>query len=57
MAHEKKLHPGLFTKLTKVAIKGNEKATSIFQGTVGKRVKDRDSGLVNVTEEDLQISR
>ena len=57
MAHEKKLHPGLFTKLTKVAIKGNEKATSILQGTVGKRVKDRDSGLVNVTEEDLQISR
>lgn len=43
MAHEKKLHPDLFTKLTK--------------GTVGKRVKDRDSGLVNVTEEDLQISR
>jgi len=43
MSHEKKSHPDLYKKLTK--------------GLGGVRVKDRDQGIVRLTEEQLGISR
>jgi len=43
LSHEKKSHPELYTKLTK--------------SLSGVKVKDRDQGLVQVTEDQLEITR
>ena len=55
LSHEKKSHPDLYTKLTKVAskYKKNQTFTPVLQSLCGVRVKDRDQGLVQVTEEQL----
>ena len=56
LSHEKKSHPDQYTKLTKVNCQMSM-LTPVLQSLSGVKVKDRDLGLVQVTEEQLEITR